>query len=217
MKNLMNKQEQIRIDSIYRNTPLEQIPWNNETPPQLLVELLDTRKVLPCRAVDLGCGAGNYAIYLAERGFDVTGIDFSPTAIKLAGQNAKAKNVKCSFIVADVVDQLGEFKDTWDFAYDFGLLHHILPKQREKYVRNISRILNPKAKYLSLSFSEKDTGFGGSGKYRKTNLDTTLYFSSVDELGKLFEPYFRIIDLQTVEIKGKFEIHIFNYVFMEKK
>ena len=204
------------MDDIYKNMPLQDIPWNIETPPQLLVELIDGGKILPCRVIDLGCGAGNYAVYLAGRGFEVTGVDCSPTAITIAKQNAEKKGVKCSFFVADVVDELHKINQTWDFACEWGLLHHIFPEQRQKYVENVYRILEPGAKYLSVCFSEKDTAFPGTGKYRKTSLGSTLYLSSEDELRKLFGTYFRIIDLQTVEIAGKFEPHIFNCVFMEK-
>jgi SAM-dependent methyltransferase len=213
----MARQDRIRIDDFYKNTPLEEIPWNIETPPELLVELVDSGKVRPCKAIDLGCGAGNYAIYLAGRGFEVTGVDFSPTAIRIAKENADKKGAKCNFFVADVVDELDEVNQTWDFVYGWGLLHHIFPQRRQKYLENVSRILNPKGKYLSVCFSEKDTGFGGSGKYRKTQLGSVLYFSCEDELRELFEAYFQIIDLRTVEISGKFESHIFNYVFMERK
>jgi len=212
-----DKQKQTHPDDIYKNVPLEQIPWNVETPPVLLVELVDSGIIKPCRAIDLGCGLGNYAIYLAGRDFDVTGVDFSPTAIKIASENARKKGVKCSFLVADVVDDLAEISQSWDFAYDWGLLHHIFPRKRQKYLENVHRILNPKGKYLSVSFSEKDTAFAGAGKYRKTNLGTILYFSSKNELKKLFENYFTVIDLRTVEILGKFEPHIFNYVLAEKK
>ncbi|MFC1738832.1 class I SAM-dependent methyltransferase [Planctomycetota bacterium] len=205
------------MDDVYKNMSLDDIPWNTEKPPELLVELIDSRKVQPCKTIDLGCGAGNYAVYLAGGGFEVTGVDFSPTAIKIARENAKRKGVKCNFIVADVVEGLSEIKESWDFAYDWGLLHHILPEQRQKYVENVYRILNPQGKYLSLCFSEKDKVFEGSGKYRKTQLGSGLYFSCEDELKKLFEPYFEIVDLRTVEISGKFEAHIFNYVFMWKK
>ena len=63
------------IDRIYRDVPLDKIPWNSETPPEALVTLVESGKIRPCRTVDLGCGAGNYAIFLADLGFDVTGID----------------------------------------------------------------------------------------------------------------------------------------------
>ncbi len=212
-----DKNNRFHMDDIYKNVPLAEIPWNIETPPQLLVELIDNGTIKPCKAIDLGCGAGNYAIYLASRGFDATGVDFSAEAINIAKQNAKKKNVQCAFYVVDIVNELTDLKQTWDFAYDWGVLHHIFPQYRPKYVRNVHRILNPNAKYLSLCFSEKDTAFEGSGKYRKTPTGSLLYFSSEDELRELFSPYFKILDLRTVEIAGKFENHSFNYCFMEKK
>jgi len=213
----MDRHDQIRIDDLYKNIPLEEIPWNVETPPQLLVELVDSGKVQPCKAIDLGCGAGNYAIYLAGRGFEVTGVDFSSKAIKIAKENTKRKETNCNFFVADVINELHKVNQTWDFAYDWGLLHHIFPQQRKKYIQNIRRILNPKGKYLSVCFSENDKGFGGSGKYRKTPIGSVLYFSSEGELRKLFGTCFVIVELRTVEISGKFQPHIFNYVFMERK
>lgn len=213
----MDRQQQKHIDDVYKNMSLDDIPWNIETPPDLLVELIDTGKVRPCKAIDLGCGAGNYAVYLASRGFEVTGADISPTAIKIAKENARRKNVNCNFLVADVVQDLDKLHQTWQFAYGWGLLHHILPEQRQKYVDNVSRILDPAGKYLSVSFSEKDTGFAGSGNRRQSQLGTVLYFSSEDQLRKLFQTHFKIIDLRTIEIAGKFEPHIFNYAFMQKK
>ncbi|UCF43906.1 MAG: methyltransferase domain-containing protein [Planctomycetota bacterium] len=213
----MTGQEQNRFDDIYKDMSLDDIPWNLETPPELLVELVDTSKVRPCKAVDLGCGAGNYAVYLAGRGFEVTGVDISPTAIKIAKENAQRKSVNCNFIVADVVQGLDELCQTWQFAYGWGLLHHISPEQRQKYVENVSRILDPASKYLSVSFSQKDTGFAGSQSRRQSQLGTVLYLSSQDQLRKLFETHFQIINLRTIEIAGKFESHIFNYAFMQRK
>ncbi len=213
----MDKENEFQIDDVYKDMSLDEIPWNIQTPPPPLVELVDSGKVQPCKAIDLGCGAGNYAIYLAGRGFDITGVDGSPTAIRIAKKNAKTKRAKCNFIVVDAVEEPHKLGQSWDFAYDWGLLHHIFPEQRQKYVENVHRILNPRGKYLSACFSEKDAGFGGSGKYRKTRLRSTLYFSCEDELRQLFEPYFAIIDLQTVQISGKCKPHMFNCVFMERK
>ena len=207
----------VDMDRIYKNMPLEKIPWNKETPPEALVELVESGRVKPCKTIDLGCGAGNYAIYLAGRGFEVTGIDNSPTAIRIAQENANKKGVKGTFLVADVLGDLDEVKETFDFAYDWELLHHIFPEKRKKYVENVRRILNPGGKYFSVCFHEKDPQFGGSGKYRKTSLGTVLYFSSEDELRDLFEPYFSIEELKVIAISGKFAPHLVNYVFMGRQ
>ncbi len=205
------------MERIYRKTPLNEIPWNIETPPEVLIRLVESGKVKSCKTIDLGCGTGNYSIYLASLGFEVTGIDISPTVIEIAQENAKKKGIKCHFFVANVLGNLNEVKDTFDFAYDWELLHHIFPEQRTIYVKNVYKILNPGAKFLSVCFSFKDPGFGGSGKYRKTRLGTILYFSSEDELRELFEPYFKIKELITIEIRGKPNSHVANYVFMEKR
>lgn len=207
----------VDMDKIYRDVPLENIPWNIEKPPEALTELVESGKVEPCKTVDLGCGAGNYAIYLASKGFEVTGIDISPTAIGIAKENARKKGVMCKFIVADVLGGLHEIKETFDLAYDWELLHHIFPDEREKYVENVRRLLNPGGRHLSVCFNEKDPGFGGTGKYRKTRLGTVLYFSSLEELKGLFEPYFKIEEAKTVTILGKGVEHIANYVFMMRK
>ena len=212
-----NAMKQVDIDRIYREIPMEKIPWNIETPPDALVELVKNGKVKPCKTIDLGCGVGNYAIYLSSVGFDVTGIDVSPTAIEIAKKNAKKKKgTKCSFLAADVLGDLEEVKVTFDFAYDWELLHHIFPEKRREYIENVHRILNPRGKYFSVCFSEEDPQFGGSGKYRETPLGTILYFSSEDEIRDLFEPYFNVKELKTLEIVGKFEPHLVNYAFMIK-
>jgi ribosomal protein L11 methylase PrmA len=90
----MNYYEAIKMDKIYSKIPLEKIPWNFQTPPATLVDLVNSRKVKPCKTVDMGCGTGNYAIYLGSLGFDVTGFDVSKSAVKIAIKNAKKKNIK---------------------------------------------------------------------------------------------------------------------------
>lgn len=210
--------KQTGTDEIYRNIPIKEIPWNIENPPDALIQLIESGILKPCSVIDLGCGTGNYAVYLAGKGFTVTGVDISETAIKYAKENAKEKKVECDFLQADVLGDLGkEVNKTFDFAYDWELLHHIYPEDRNKYVENVQRIINQRGRYLSVCFNEKDTQFGSSGKYRKTQLGTILYFSSEDELRKLFSVYFKILEIKTFEIKGKTVPHIVTYTFMEKR
>ena len=205
------------IDRIYRNIPLNKIPWNSEVPPAELVELVESGRVRPCRAVDLGCGAGNYAIYLAAHGFDVTGIDISPAAIKIATEKALQQNIRCRFIIADLIGDLHEVRDRFDFAFDWEFLHHIFPDDRTTYINNVSKILNRGALYLSVSFSETDPQFGGTGKFRTTPIGTTLYFSSESELQDLISPLFIIHELKTIEVSGRFGPHRAVYVLSERR
>jgi len=207
----------VDIDRIYRTVPLDSIPWNSGTPPDALVALVTGGSVRPCRTIDLGCGAGNYAIWLAGLGFDVTGVDSSPTAIRIAEKNAREKGVQCRFIVADLLGDLLEVTGTFDFAFDWELLHHIFPEDRETYARNVHRVLNPGAMYLSVCFSEDDPQFGGAGKFRKTPIGTTLYFSSESELRELFSPYFVVRELKTIEVSGKYGPHRAVYALLGRR
>ncbi|MGA3360067.1 MAG: class I SAM-dependent methyltransferase [Halobacteriota archaeon] len=144
--------------------------------------------------------------------------DFHPdSAIKRAEEHATKNGVKCTFLVADVLGDLENVTETFDFAYDWELLHHIFLEQRQQYVANVHRLLNPKGKYLSLCFNESDPAFGGAGKYRRTPLGTVLYFSSLGELRALFEPCFTILELRTVEIHSKSASHLASYCFMERR
>jgi len=204
------------MDEIYKNIPQEEIPWNNETPPDQLVELVESGKIKPCKGIDLGCGTGNYSIYLAGKGFIMTGMDISPAVINLAKKNAKKKSVNCTFLARDLTGIMKTMNETFDFAFDWDVLHHVFPEKRKKYVTNVVKLLNPRGNYLSVCFHEKDLQFGGSGKYRKTKLGTLIYFSSEQELRELFEPCFKILELKTVEISGKSGPHVANYVLMTR-
>lgn len=187
-----------QMEQIYSETSPADIPWNSESPPKAFVELVESGQSQPCKTVDVGCGAGNYAIDLASVGFDVTGVDVSRSAIALAEAKAKEKGVVCWFVVADVLSGLVEITEAFEFGYDWSLLHHIFPENRRQCVETMHRLLVPGRKYLPVCFSDKDAGFGGTARYRRTSLDTVLCFSSEAELRALFEPYFEILNLNSL-------------------
>lgn len=218
MKKTANRpdpERQAQMDEIYLTLSPDAIPWNTETPPQVLTELVESKKIKPGKAVDLGCGAGNYAIYLASRGFDVTGIDISPAAIKLAQENAEKKKIKARFQVADLSGDLSCFNIGFDFAFEWNVLHHIFPEQREVYAKKIAGLLKKGGIYLSVCFHEQDPQFGGKGKYRTTSLDTRLYFSNLEELKSLFSSYFLVLENKIIEIPAKTGYHAENYFLLK--
>ncbi|MBM9521241.1 class I SAM-dependent methyltransferase [Desulforhopalus vacuolatus] len=208
-----------QMDSIYSKLSLDEIPWNIESPPVALKNLVESNWVSsPSDAVDLGCGAGNYAIWMASQGFRMTGLDLSSNAIELASSLAVQKGVECRFKAINMVEAIEDLDNAFDFAFDWEVLHHIFPENRECYAGNVHRMLRSGGKYYSLCFSEEDPpGFGGGGKLRKTPLGTSLYFSSEHELRELFEPLFNIEQLRTVEVAGKKAPHIAVEVLMSKR
>lgn len=213
---MTNIKTQQRFDDIYKNTPLGEIPWNHEKPPEPLVDLVNSGEIKPCRALDLGCGAGNYAVYLASCGFEVTAIDISPAAIKIAKKIAKQKGVACSFLVADVLEDFPQFDKPFDFIYDWGLLHHIPPRKRKKYIADVHHNLQSEGLYLSLCFNEKDTCFEGTGKTRKSNRKTTIYLSSEAGLKRLFSPLFKLLDFRIIHTQNFPYKHVFNFALLQR-
>lgn len=205
------------MEDIYQNIPISEIPWDITEPPEPLVELVTSGKIHPCKTVDLGCGSGNYSLYLAKQGFDVTGIDISPTAINMAIEKGKKKGLSCNFIAANLLDGLDDLSAQYDFAFDWEVLHHIFPEDRKRYIKSVYNLLKSNALYFSVCFSEKDPQFGGSGKFRKTPIGTTLYFSSEQELEDLYTPYFTIDKLKTIEVKGKKAPHLAIYALISRK
>jgi len=206
-----------QMERIYRDIPLDTIPWNRTTPPEILVTAVTAKITKACKIIEMGCGAGNYVIYFSKSGYDCAGLDISENAIRIARNLSLTAGAECKFIVADATGDLSECDSTFDFVYDWELLHHIFPEDREKYINNVDRLLNPDGRYFSVCFSEDSPQFGGSGKYRKTSLGTVLYFSSEKEMELLFERRFVIDELKTIDVKGKNMTHKAIYAFMKKR
>lgn len=204
------------MDDIYKNILANEIPWNLGAAPEALKDLVESKTLLPCKALEIGCGFGHSAIYLAKCGFRVTGIDISETAIKTARNLAAKNQTNCTFRVADILLTKLETEQTFDFIFDWSVLHHIFQENRKQYIENVNRLLNPGGTYLSVSFSEKDRTFEEKGKYRKTPIGTILYFSSEQEIRELFASYFEILELKTIPVEGRPSPHLAIYGLMKK-
>ncbi len=212
----MNKSNQ-RFNQIYSNQSPEDIPWNALELPIAIKDLITKKTINPCKTIDIGCGLGNYSRELTKMGFEMTGVDFSNVAIEKAKELANKNKLSIDFLVADFTQKLKLNLSEFDFAFDYGLLHHIYPKDREMYVNNVTNLLNKSAYYLSIAFNEEDNYFEGKGKYRQTPTGSVLYFSNTDEIQELFSPLFHIIDLKNITIPGKNGNHRAYYALMQKK
>jgi SAM-dependent methyltransferase len=164
----------------------------------------------------MGCGHGFYSIYLAKQGFDVTGVDISGVAIERAKKNALQENVNAHFVELDarVIDQL---PGTYEFVFEWGLLHFIFPEFREEYVKNIAEKIPSGGTYMVLTFNEQSPEWGG-GKFRTGLSGSPLYYSSMDELIALYKPYFEIVEtkIRPTLFKNSGNEHLENYLLLKR-
>ena len=212
----MSKSSQ-RFNQIYGEQSPESIPWNSLELPSAIHELVSNKLIEACKAIDIGCGLGNYTRELSRMGFEMTGVDFSSAAIEKAQKLAMEEELSIEFLIADFTKELYLNLSNFDFAFDYGLLHHVYPEQREQYTCNVAKLLNTNAYYLSIAFNEEDAYFEGKGKYRETPTGSVLYFSNTLEIQELFSPLFHILDLKNITIPGKNGNHRAYYAFMQKK
>ncbi len=124
-----------------------QLPWALELPPPEVVALVT--QVPPGRVLDLGCGYGRSAIYLAQHGWLADGVDFVPLAVAEAEQRAAMQGVsdKTRFFVASITD-LTFLQPGYDLAIDIGCMHVLDDVGLQTYQQELMRLLRPGALYL---------------------------------------------------------------------
>jgi len=103
------------------------------------------------KLLELGCGAGNSTLWLAEKGYDVSGVDISPTAIDWAREKALEKNMKAVFQVGNVVDLKEYSNDFFDIVLDGHCFHCIIGEDRKQFLKNAGRVLKPGGVFLIMS------------------------------------------------------------------
>lgn len=131
-------------------------PWDSGISPPELVELVEGPSALePGRALDLGCGTSTNSRYLTDHGWDVTGVDFVPRAIRAARRKAP----KAKLLVGDVT-RLAEAGVTGSFnlMLDLGCFHSLPDNRRNAYVSEAARVAEPGATLLMFAFGRKERG-----------------------------------------------------------
>lgn len=129
-------------------------PWDSGVPPPELVRVIEGDERLPAgRALDLGCGTGTNCIYMAQHGWDATGVDFVPRAIRIAKDKAARATASPRFVVGDVT-RLGDLNlnPKFELLLDLGCFHSIPDGLRDAYVRSASGVAGPGATMLLFCF-----------------------------------------------------------------
>lgn len=145
-----------------------QVPWGDDMPPPEIVALAET--LSPGRALDLGCGYGRSSIYLAQKGWQVDGVDFISLAIAKAISRAEQMKVsdKVEFHMGRVTD-LSFLNDPFDLAIDVGCMHALEGPDLQRYRDGVHRLLKPGGQFVLFAHLRDDeSDVPGRGLYKET-------------------------------------------------
>jgi SAM-dependent methyltransferase len=103
----------------------------------------------------LGCGTGTNSVWLAQQGFEVTGIDLAPLAIERADKRARAAGVKVRFLLADVL-HLPHLNEPFAFFFDRGCYHAVRRDAPETYASAVAQQLTSGGRGLVLAGNARE-------------------------------------------------------------
>jgi cyclopropane fatty-acyl-phospholipid synthase-like methyltransferase len=143
------------------------------------VRLWEDKVLTPGSLIVPGCGQGHEVIYFAERGFQVTGVDFSSGAVELLSESLSRKNLNAKVLHRNFF----ELDETYSKAYD-ALLEQtffcaIHKDQRSAYVETVSRILKPGGLLFGLFY---ETGEEGGPPFNTTEADIQNHFAAAFDM-----------------------------------
>jgi len=166
-------------------------PWDSGRPSRELARVLDENSIPPGRALELGCGTGTNAVYLARRGFEVTALDVALLAVERATQRARESKVNLRVLHADVLNP-PDLGPAFDFVFDRGVYHHLRQHDLDGFRRTLARTTRPGAHYLVLAGNSDDTGDPKLGPPRVP----------AQELCAELTPLFRLLQLRAFRFDG---------------
>jgi SAM-dependent methyltransferase len=147
------------FDALYRGeSPAEGFPavatppWDTKAPKENVIAWQEGGWVHG-DVLDIGCGLGDNAIYLAKSGHNVTGLDISPTALITAERRAKDAGVNVKFAVTDST-KLEGYTEAFDTVVDSGMFHCLDDDGKRSYAAAAHRATRPGATLLLSCFSD---------------------------------------------------------------
>jgi len=145
------------FDQAYAGVP----PWDIESPQPAFVELAKSGEIRGS-VLDVGCGTGENALYLAGLDYEVCGVDTSHAAIRKARSKSLQRGVRVNFRMVDALE-LPCLGQTFDTVVDSGLFHVLSDEARIRFRDSLAAVLVPGGTYFLLCFSEKETREGPRG------------------------------------------------------
>jgi ubiquinone/menaquinone biosynthesis C-methylase UbiE len=141
-------------------------PWDIGRPQRAFVKAADA---IRGRVIDIGCGTGDLALWLAERGCTVTGVDFLEKPLEWARQKAAERGLSVNFLQMDAV-AVGEIPERFDAVTDCGLFHTFDDAGRNAYVGALRRLLEPGSRVFLLCFADSEPGTHGPRRISEREL-----------------------------------------------
>jgi SAM-dependent methyltransferase len=162
------------------------VPFRADWPDENLAEWFGGGLLTPGRVLELGCGPGRNAVYLAGLGCGVDAVDFSAHAIGEARKRAEQAGCPVTFWCSSIFD--AGFPDgSYDLVYDSGCFHHLPPHRRKSYVELVHRTLKPGGSYGLVCFRpEGGSGFTDLQVYQRASLGGGLGYAE-DRLRALWD------------------------------
>jgi cyclopropane fatty-acyl-phospholipid synthase-like methyltransferase len=145
-----------------------QAPWDIGRP-QPQIERLEASGEIRGRVLDVGCGTGDNALFLASRGHDTWGLDFVPAAIERAQAKAAQRALNIHFRVANALE-LYQLTERFDTVIDCGLFHTFGDAERTVFVRGLAAVLQPGGMLHILCFSDQEPGTDGPRRVTQQEL-----------------------------------------------
>lgn len=164
------------------------MPWDSGMPSSELARVLREYGVKPGRAIELGCGTGTNAVWLAQQGFDVTAVDVAANALKVAREKSEAAGVAVNWIQADV-QNFGGGMQPFDLVFDRGCYHCCRRVDLAGYLRTLKNVTRSGTRFLCLC--------GNANEVSESRVPRVAEAEIREELGGLFE----IIQLQPMHFE----------------
>ncbi|HSD21141.1 MAG TPA: class I SAM-dependent methyltransferase [Anaeromyxobacter sp.] len=156
-------------------------PWDIGRPQPEIVKLAEEGEVKGT-VLDVGCGTGENALYLASLGRRVVGVDGSPAAIARAREKAAERGLPVAFHVADAL-HLRRLHLRVETVIDCGLFHVFSDEERRPYAESLTEVLSPGATLHVLCFSDEEPP--GPGPRRISEYDLRAAFRSLFALVRI--------------------------------
>lgn len=148
----------------------DKAPWDIGKPQPAFIKAADQ---ITGTILDAGCGTGENALFFAQRGNCVTGIDYLEEPIKRAKQKVAEQGLSIDFLVMDAL-ALKEIPQLFDNVIDSGLFHVFSDADRKKYVEGLAAVLKPGGRLFVLCFSDDEPGTAGPRRIAKSELQAAF-------------------------------------------